>query len=274
MKSIWNLTTLCVVAASLLPDVLGSSTLQNPCIMQEIEMTLDEDSVEETSMYVCELQGEDSELVEGGVCGSDLTVEIKPEDVVVLLAQMENTTNLDHGVTIYAQGLTIDSDNKLSFPQGVVIEFGMDDNGDSSDGNARRLGDRDGSHSVLVIRVLASNTVVQHSADVLSNKVFGTNGDPSNLSERFRSCSYDQLLMEPTDNSLATNGVAEITLATDITYGVTKSEDVVNAVKTQLGKDLGALVGGPDLTVRSIKSIFRHVIMCLPTGTVLSSPNW
>jgi hypothetical protein len=263
MKFIPNLTNIvCLLPACLLHQTVStSSTLQNPCIMQKIEVTPNENStLQDTSIYVCELQGADSVLVEGGVSGSELAVEIKPEDVVKLLEQMENA-KMEGVTSIYAQGLAIDGDNKLSFPEGVVVEFDMD-------GVGRRLGDRDGIHSVLMVRVLASNTVFQHPSDVLSNMAFGTSGDPISLSERYRSCSYGQLLMEPTNNSLATDGVVDITVDMEITDGVTKSEDVVNAVKTQLG----ALVGGPAI---SIKETFRHVIMCLPTGTVLgTSPNW
>jgi hypothetical protein len=258
MRSISNLTTLCVVATCLLQNVAASpSTLQNPCVMQEIETTPVEDSmVEDISIYVCELQGADSELVEGGVSGSEIAVEIKPEDVTELLAQMEDT-NLN-GVTIYAEGLAIDADKTLFFPKGAVLQFGM-----ASDG--RRLGDRDGTHSVVVVRVLASNTEVQHSAAVLSDKVFGTSGDAINLCERYRSCSYGKLQLEPTNHTSATDGVVEITVDTEITPGQTTSEEVVNAVKMQLGA----------LIVGDIKESFRHVILCVPTGTVLGgNPRW
>jgi hypothetical protein len=268
MVSTSNLTTLCVVAACLLQNV-AASTLQNPCILQQIEATLLQDStLQDVSIFVCELQGQDSKLVEGGVSGSELTIEIKPEDVEVLLAQMENT-KLD-GVTIYAPGLAIDADNKLSFPEGVEIEFGMESSSAETNGDGRRLGVRDGIHSVLVVRVVASNTdtSLQYPAEVLSDKAFGTDGDTINLRERYRSCSYGQLLVEPTNNTLATNGVREITVNTEIIYAETKSEDVVNAAKMQLGD----LVGGEDVT---IKETFRHVIMCLPTGTTLKgSKDW
>jgi hypothetical protein len=263
MKAVWILTTPCVMAAFLL-QIASSSNLQNPCILQEIEGTpsMKDSDLEEISIFVCELQWEDCELVEGGVSGSELTVEIKPEDVEILLAQMENT-KLD-GVTIFAQGLAVDADNKLSFPQAAVVEFGTEAfSAAETHSGGRRLDDYSGNHSVLVVRVAASNTGVKYSADVLSDKVFGTQDDPINLSERFRSCSYGKLQMEPTNNPLATDGLVDITVDVHITPGVTTSESVVNKVKMQLG----ALVGGSDV---SIKDTFRHVIMCLPTGTVLN----
>jgi hypothetical protein len=269
MPSISSLTTLCVVAACLLQDV-SASFLQNPCVMQEIETTPVEDSmVEDIPIFVCELQGADSELVEGGVAGSELAVGIKAEDVEMILAQME-ITRLD-GVTVFTEGLAIDADKTLFFPEGAVLQFDTPviiSSSTETNGDGRRLhGDRDGTHSVVVVRVLASNTKVQHSAAVLSDKVFGTSGDAINLCERFRSCSYGKLQMEPTNHTLATNGVVEITVATEITRQTT-SEEVVNAVKMQLG----ALVGGSDV---SIKESFRHVIMCVPTGTVLGgNPRW
>jgi hypothetical protein len=58
--------------------------------MQQIEVTplLQDSTLQDVSIFVCELQGQDSKLVEGGVSGSELTIEIKPEDVEVLLSQM------------------------------------------------------------------------------------------------------------------------------------------------------------------------------------------
>jgi hypothetical protein len=224
---------------------------------------MDDSDFEEISIFVCELQWEDSEQVEGGVSGSELTVEIKPEDVEKLLAQMKKM-NLD-GITVFAQGLAVDADNRLSFPDGAVVEFGTDaSSAAETNSGGRRLDDHaSGNHSVLVVRVAASNTGVKYSSHVLSDKVFGTHDDPINLSERFRSCSYGRLQMEPINNPMATDGVVDITVDMYITPGLTTSESVVNKVKMQLG----ALVGGSDI---SIKDTFRHVIMCLPTGTVLN----
>ena len=234
--------------------------------MQKIELApIESSTLQEPSIFVCELQGEDSELVEGGVSGSQLAVEIKAEDVEKLLGQMANT-KLD-GITIYAQGIAIDTDNKVSFPDDVEIEFGKAESFyDETNDDRRRLGVTEGIHSVLVVRVVASNAAPD-SVDFLSDKVFGTNGDPINLRERFRSCSFGQLLMEPTNNTLATNGVVEITVNTEIIENQTDTEGVVNAVKMQLGN----LVGGPEVT---IKETFRHVIMCLPYGTVLRGNPW
>ena len=286
MISISTRTTLCVVAACLLQNV-SASTLQNPCVMQKIESTPTEEMMSsnwvDTPMFICELQGIDSELVEGidGVSGSEITVEIKSEDVLVLLAQMESLelngsedvglllANMKkfglEGLTVFAQGLALDSSNRLFFPEGAEIVFGSEE-------TRRRLSnDRDGSHSVLVVRVLVDD-MAMHSAATLSDKVFGTDGDINNLSERFRSCSYGKLLMEPTQEAMASaaDGVVDITVEMEITPSVTTSESVVNAVKAQLGD----LVGGPDVR---IKDTFRHVIMCLPKGTVLGeggNPRW
>jgi hypothetical protein len=265
MRFISNSTTgLCVVAACLLQNASATSTLQNPCTVQKIEVTpILGSNFDDSSFFVCELQGADSELVAGGVSGSQLTVEINQVDADMILSQMDHD-DLD-GMTIYTPGLTIDANHILSFPDGVVeIEFGVE----AESPGGRRLGDREGSHSVLMVRVIASNKALEHSADVLSDKAFGTNGDPINLSERFQSCSYGQLLMEPTDNAMATNGVVEIEIDLEITYAETTSEDVTNAVKTKLG----AMVGGNDI---NIKDTFRHVIMCIPSGTALKgNPGW
>jgi hypothetical protein len=261
MISISNLTTLCVVAACLLRNVSASLTLQNPCVMQEVEANNQNLQVQPPNMFLCELQGADSELVANGVSGSEIAVEIRPEDVLILFAQMDNF-DLD-GLTVFAKGLAISKyDSKLSFPPGVAIVFGNEE-----EEGGRRLGDRDDIHSVLVVRVLAVNTTM-HSAAVLSDKVFGTDADINNLSERFRSCSYGQLLMQPTNHTIATDGVADITVNTVIIPKKTSSETVVNAVKAQLGD----LVGDDDV---SIKQTFRHVIMCLPKGTTLKgNPKW
>jgi hypothetical protein len=279
MRSISNLTTLCAVAACLVQNVsaYGSAFLQYPCLLQNIEVTpISEvtpvaeeaeditEEAEDTSFYTCELHASDSQLLQGGVSGSLLSIEIKAVDVKILLDlfSLEEKKDL-HGLTIFARGLSIDKeDHTLSFPADTEITFGEEE-----EESTRRLGVTDGVQSVLVVRVLGSTESSMPSVDVLSDKVFGTNGDPINLQERFRSCSYGKLLIEPTDESMADNGVVEITVDMEIKEDETSAEVVVNAVKMQLGD----MVGGADVT---IKATFRHVIMCIPKGTHLRGSDW
>jgi hypothetical protein len=260
MRSISHLTTLGVAAAACLFQNVSGSTLESPCTILEIEVAPHKNWVVQDNIFVCELQGDDAMLL-GELPGSEPTVEINAADVMVLQAQAGSTTL--HGKKIYTTpGLSIDADEILSFPVGATIVFAED---------RRRLGDRDGIHSVVVVRVVADNAAPQHSRDVLSDKVFGTFSDPVNLRERYSSCSYGNMLMEPTNNTLAINGVVEVTVDTVITSGETTSRVVVNAATARLRE----LVGGePGATPDSnIQATFRHVIMCLPTGTVLGGDD-
>jgi hypothetical protein len=102
----------------------------------------------------------------------------------------------------------------------------------------------------------------------LSDAVFGTSGDSVNLSERFASCSYGQLIMKPYEDTTTTGvsipgtqykiGLVEVEISNNV-QGAT-DDTIKNAAETAARALLGDL---PDQ--------FDHVIFCIPPGT---NGNW
>jgi len=148
-------------------------------------------------------------------------------------------------------------------PQEVEVGTGVEDN---------QRGRRDLQFSrsnsikqrrVLAVRVRASDAETTPSAGVLSDKVFGTYGDTSNLRERFATCSYGETQMIPFNGRTRTgvsisNGVYSVTINRRV-RGV--DEGIIrDAVTEVLSRELGDL-----------PSQFDHVMLCLPPQT---SGDW
>jgi len=112
---------------------------------------------------------------------------------------------------------------------------------------------------VLAVRVRASDSVTTASDAVLSDKIFGTNGDSNNLRERFATCSYGETQMIPFNGRTRTgvsilNGVYSVAInrrVTSVEEGVIR-----DAVSDALTRELGDL-----------PSQFDHVMLCLPPKT-------
>jgi len=112
---------------------------------------------------------------------------------------------------------------------------------------------------VLAVRVRASDSITTASEAVLSDKIFGTSGDRSNLKERFATCSYGETQIIPYSGRTATgvtvsNGVYTVTIsnrASRVDEGIIR-----DAALAALTQSLG-----------DIASQFDHVMLCLPPGT-------
>jgi len=70
--------------------------------------------------------------------------------------------------------------------------------------NRRRL--TTGTKTVLVVRVVATDSSTTASAAQLSDSVFGTNGDLVNLKTQYAACSHNQLQFQPATGTGITNG--------------------------------------------------------------------
>lgn len=175
--------------------------------------------------------------------------------------------------TLFANGATI-SNGKLVVPYGAKMEFGTieprgpaaqkymearEDAMSDPTNNGRRLLASVNEQLVLAVRIVAPDSTTTASLDTISDKVFGTSGDPINLSERYKSCSYGEVIMKPYSSTTTTgktirNGVYQITITTNV-VGVknTVVRDQVEAVLTQ---ELG-----------NLPSQFDHILLCVPPGT-------
>jgi len=99
-----------------------------------------------------------------------------------------------------------------------------------------------GNISLLIVRVVATDSVPSYSADVLSDKFFGTGGDAVTLHSQMSDCSYGQLnVMPPTGPHIVSPGVVEV----DIGIPMEGNSDentlttVINAAVAKIFEDWG-----------------------------------
>jgi hypothetical protein len=133
-------------------------------------------SAEDTKkkQYVCELQGDDSELVENRVANSYLTVDIDEPDLVVVVLEQQQHLISTGDVTLFAKGTTVEG-GKLVFSKDEKIIYGKiknkkDDNDEDAkkkkndeDRHHRHLAinnGRTGVHEIVVLRVLVTDVTI------------------------------------------------------------------------------------------------------------------
>jgi hypothetical protein len=90
-----------------------------------------------------------------------------------------------------------------------------------------------GTKRLLVVRIIARDSVTSMSSDQISDKVFGTSGDPANVKSQYSSCSFKQFNFVPAVNQGVVNGVLEITISENATNA--HSGDILNAVTKAMG---------------------------------------
>ncbi len=178
--------------------------------------------------------------------------------------------------TLFAEGSVL-SNGKLLIPKGQKITIGtIEPRGPAARKKMEKQKNRGGTQQqrrlaplivderlVLAVRVEANDSTTNSSSATIADKVFGISGDASNLSERYESCSYGEVLMKPFVGTTTTgisiqNGVFQITIPDNV-LGV-QNVGVRNSVVQALTQQLGDL-----------PSQFDHVMLCLPHGTV---NNW
>ena len=126
-------------------------------------------------------------------------------------------------------------------------------------GQGRRLA-ATGSKETIVVYVNNNGgaQITTLSKSTLSDRVFGTGGDPVNLRSQYSECSDSAIDFYPSTRSgVGTNteaGVITVNTAVTLTSG-DKSGAMANAVTTQLE----AMYGSP--------LPFDHVLICAPPGT-------
>jgi hypothetical protein len=102
---------------------------------------------------------------------------------------------------------------------------------DDSSTELRRHLATTGTKTVVAVRVIAAGNVQYgYSEAVLSDEVFGTNGDVFNLKTGFEQCSHNQLTITPGGSAKGiVNGVTTISVATDVTQGDVEMRNAVTA---------------------------------------------
>jgi hypothetical protein len=117
---------------------------------------------------------------------------------------------------------------------------------------------------VLVVRIRGNDESTTDSMSELSDAVFGTSGDSVNLSERYDSCSYGQLTMEPYEGTTAT-GVS--IPGAQYTKGVVEVEISNNIQGADHSTIKNAAVNAATALLGDLPSQFDHVMLCIPSGT-------
>jgi hypothetical protein len=147
--------------------------------------------------------------------------------------------------------------SKLHVPPGAAVSMSSRKGGKnlrSSLRASRKMNVKKiGTSSVLILRVQTIDASVTSSSTALSNSVFGGGGDQVNLKSQYAECSNNQLIFNPAEGSLITNGVAEITVT--VAAAGTSPYTIENAVTTQAQSVLGNL------------NQWDHIMYCLPPGT-------
>jgi hypothetical protein len=119
-------------------------------------------------------------------------------------------------------------------------------------------------NKVLVVRVQANDKTTSFSEAQLSDSIFGTNGDQVNLKERFASCSYDELTMEPYSGTTSTG----VTLpSTGNRVGVVTVTINSNVKKVDVDTVEDRVVAAAEDMLGDLQSQFDHVMLCIPPGT-------
>lgn len=90
-------------------------------------------------------------------------------------------------------------------------------------GGRRNLATYSGVKEILVVRVVDSAGRSPDTSDVISDNVFGTNGDENNLKTQMEGCAFGALEIRPTSNcgnvECDAPGVLEVTIGRSLTSG-------------------------------------------------------
>jgi hypothetical protein len=213
--------------------------------------------------WQCELQGTDA--VNAGRTFVDL--EGLEEEELKYIKSGENT--------LYSEFAVI-ANGKVKIPKGAAKSIGQAaarspatkgkaKNNKGASKNKRNLTPNvDAPRKVLAVRIIAKDSATSSSVVTMGNEIFGSSGkDVVNLRERFQTCSYGAMLMEPFEGTTTTGqtiagGVIDIGVDTYVIGA--SNRNVENAAVTALTALLGDL-----------PSQFDHVMLCLPPGT---AGNW
>jgi hypothetical protein len=116
---------------------------------------------------------------------------------------------------------------------------------------------------VLAIRIKGKDISTTSSMVEISNAIFGTGGDQINLKERYASCSYGQLQMEPYSGTTKSG------------YSIPENGNAVGVVEVVINKKVkgatdssieNAAFNAATALLGNLKSQFDHVMLCLPPG--------
>ncbi len=230
------------------------------CILVKVDVEMEDRTSME--LWHCELQTADAD--QAGI----QFVDLEGLDDINLDAEV-----ISGETTLLAEGGVIE-DGSLKVPEGGKKNFGKIDKRGPSETAKKEKSKKSKKQrelaplvpdmrTVLVVRVRASDKSTTANLSTLSGDVFGTGKASTavSMSERFRSCSYGEMLMTPYNARAPSgvtvqNGVVEVQITTSVTGkdSVTVQNTVLSRLRSQLG-------------ISTLSSVFDHVMLCLPSGT-------
>jgi hypothetical protein len=158
---------------------------------------------------------------------------------------------------------TIDDSTESKLPTKLVQAHTLFSHG------GRKLQTSTVDKKVLVVRVKTQVATTTASVNELSDSVFGTYGDPVNLSTQYDQCSYGKMTFSPTtlnsgDPSLPAPGVYEVEIATSST-----DHEVLRGMITDKLNDDFPNTPLPEVSWGELdeRVPFDHVMYCMPPGT-------
>lgn len=128
----------------------------------------------------------------------------------------------------------------------------------------RNLGTLEGSLSVLVVRVVASNAYTSASEQQLANSIFGNdsqNPQVINMRSQYAACSHSKLqFIEAADRNGKSSRIRRGATTVQVDVSTTQGDRVMrNAITLKLNDEFG--VSRPD-------ELADHVMYCLPPNTL------
>ena len=198
--------------------------------------------------------------------------------VVFVSLEGLNDTELDiqavsGQTTLFAEGAVI-ADGSLSVPKGSKKTLGkVDKRGPAASSKKSKKATKKGRNlvplapvyrEVLVVRVNAMDANTTADLPTLAGDVFGIGRDPTYvcLSERLNSCSYGETQAIPY-NGVTPSGVTIQNGVTEIGVDTVVTGTLANVVHNTILRNLRVALGIPNLS-----SVFDHVMLCLPPGTL------
>ncbi len=219
----------------------SSSPIETAISTDSVEDGVLEEDYDEAEEFLCELSS-NGELIplSGSVEQLDtLRVYLNNGDMVSAETTIEGLTEAD--VVDESAGAMFDvgtgEGKVVNLPVGSIklkpgsgnhsrrrlkpLALDEDDNNNSN--SSRRLATYEGKKDVLVIRVIDSKGLAHpDSARVMSDKIFGTDGDTATMTSQFNACSFGKLTIS-NDYSVdiskeeSAKGVVEVNINVDIT---------------------------------------------------------
>ena len=208
-------------------------------------------------IYECELQGIDVDLAGTGI------VEIEGLDEQELMRR----EIYDGGYMLQVDGAVFEN-GVMKIPPNAELDFQpAPPRGPNYHGYGGRHLMPTKDYIVLVIHVVANDTMTTSSPEQLSNDIFGITGsigpDNVNLKYNMENCSYSQVTITPASGGNITDGVVSVNITENAIGG------------TRVGIRNAAMDAAKKMVLdsgeTSFKSKFDLVMVCTPPGTKVNA---